>query len=294
MKKLSALLIALFLTAYGTGSQAQTTPPVSAPEPAPPENAAPITSECENDLRNSLNAGRVARLPQGSCEISEPVVLPAFAVIRGEGKAKSILRCRTPVGEPCLTTRRAGFDGVTPRVELHDFAIKGNGTKRIGIELLRARWPIIENVWIHDIGGIGLLIDGSAVSEKKAKGHFAEVRNLHVSGRNEVGVRIMGVSQQIMPNRHRFYSLLIGGSSVVGLDIGPWVDTTNFFGTAIQGVQDAVWLKCRRCVFLGMHIEGVRGNAITTFTSLARRNEFFGVGITGMRAGSGKAWATVP
>ena len=167
-------------------------------------------------------------------------------MIQGEGKARSIIKCSVPAGQPCLTTRRAGHDGPVVRVEIRGLAIQGDGTKRTGIELLRARWPIIEDVWISNIGGVGLLIDGTAISERKAKGHFAEVRNLHISGNHAVGVAIRGVNQQIMANRSRFYSLLVSGSSVVALHLGPWVDTTNFFGTSIQGVQDGIWNKCRR------------------------------------------------
>ena len=278
-------LIALSLVASGNGSHAQN-----------PINNPTSKTACERSIQQTLNSGEVVLLPKTPCTITQPLILPALAIIRGQGKAKTIIRCKVPIGQPCLTTRRSGFDGYTPRVELHDFSIRGNGEKRIGIELLRARRPIIENVWIHDIGGTGLLIDGAAKSERKAKGHFAEVRNLHVSGLNEVGVRIRGVSRgDIMANRHRFYSLLVGGSSVVGLDVGPWVDTANFYGTAIQGVRDGIWVRCRYCGFYGVTIEGVKNNAITTFSSVATGNEFIGVvRILGMRGAAGKAWVTIP
>lgn len=200
------------------------------------------------------------------------MVAPGQSVI-GLGKAASVIRYR---GEgPCFTPDPM-VQGRSDRLLFRDFTIWGEGRpKAIGIQLLRSKRSMIENVFIRDIGGIGIVIDGAKGPRGGHEAHYAYIQNVGIGGNHRIGLQIRGRSDKESSNRHRVFFLRDNGASEVALDIWKWVDTSVFYGFATEGVNNAIRIGGKQNQFFGTHLEKTRGNGVE-FLEGAMENQFYG------------------
>ncbi len=211
------------------------------------------------------------------------MVAPGQSVI-GLGKAMSVIRYRG--NGPCFTP-----DPMTPgrsdRLLFRDFTILGEGRATAnGIHLLRSKRSMIENVFIRDIGGIGIIIDGTRGERGGHEAHYAYIQNVGIGGKHRIGLQIRGPNKKESANRHRVFFLRDYGASEVALDIGKWVDTSVFYGFAAENVNNAIRIGGKLNQFFGTHLEKTRGNGVE-FLRGARDNQFYGFV---MGSVGGKRW----
>lgn len=237
-------------------------------------------------FKRALATGLPLLIPQPKAQfvVKETLVVGSGQAVTGVSMGRSLVKF---TGTGALFTSDPDASKKTRDITFRDFTIVGTGNKNaIGIMLVRTTDPIIENLHIRDIGGIGLVMDG----ERKGsvdQAHYAYIANLHVAGTNRIGVQFRGPGVDEGTNRHRVFFLRVSGSTEVGLDIGKQSSTSNYFGYTAENVHTAVRIAGRHNFFYGLQVETATGHGVE-FVKGATGNRFVG---TTMAKVSGSQWA---
>jgi len=222
--------------------------------------------------------------PKDAFVIKETLVVPSGKTVSGVGKGQSIIRY---VGTAESFTTDPDAKNKTRDVTFRDFTIIGTGNRDAnGIMLIRTSNATVENVQIREIGGIGLIIEGTRKGNVD-QAHYAFIQNLHIVGANRIGVQLRGKGKDEGTNRHRFFFLRVGGSSEVALDIWERSGTNNFFGFAAENVHTGVRIAGRNNFFYGLQVEAAAKHGVE-FAPGAEGNRF--VGTTLARVKGGQRW----
>ncbi|MBI1735079.1 MAG: hypothetical protein HYR51_07900 [Candidatus Rokubacteria bacterium] len=237
-------------------------------------------------FKRALASGLPVRIPTPKTHfvVQETLKVSTGQMVAGVGRGRSIVKF-TGSGDAFVTDPDA--DRKTRDISFRDFTLMGTGNKSAnGIVLVRTSDPTVEDVQIRDIGGIGLVIDGSEKGGV-SQSHYAYVHNLHVIGTHRIGVQLRGPATDQGTNRHRFFFLRVSGSSDAALDIGKQSSTSNFFGFSAENVGTAIRIAGRHNFFYGMTIETASGHGVE-FIKGTGNNRFVG---TTMSKVGGSRWA---
>jgi hypothetical protein len=237
-------------------------------------------------FRRAIATGLPVLIPQSKAQflIKETLVVGSGQAVAGVSRGQSVVKCAA--SGACFTSD-PNASKKTRDITFRDFSIIGNrNPATIGIALVRSTEPTIQNIHIEDIGGIGIVIDGSA-RDKISQAHYAYIANVHIVGAHRIGVQMRGPGTDEGTNRHRVFFLRVNGSSEVALDIGPRSGTSNYFGFSAENVHTAVRIAGRHNYFYGLQIETARGHGIE-FVKGSGNNRFTG---TTMSKVNGSRWA---
>jgi len=157
------LAVSLFALAFAPGSRAQNNASSGKlPGARPTINAADYPT-----LQAAFNAlgdkGGCVRLPAGTFEIEEPLVLETEDVlISGEGTATHIVNANAD-GQPALVIRpkkhAEDAKAMLWRVQLANFRLTGNEKSGHGVEAIRVNEIFIDGVTVSYHGGDGIRLD---------------------------------------------------------------------------------------------------------------------------------------
>ena len=238
-------------------------------------------------FKRAIASGLPVLVPAPKSEawvVKQTLVIPSQHTVAGVGKGQSIIKY---LGTgPCFTTD-PDTKNRTRDVTIRDLTIIGTGnTSADGILIVRSSNATLENVQIREIGGTGLIIDGTK-SGDVGQAHYAYVHNLHVVGANRIGVHLRGKGKDQGTNRHRFFFVRVGGSSDVALDIEERSGTNNFFGFSAENVKNGVRIAGRSNFFYGLQVEEADKHGVE-FLPGAENNKF--VGSTLARVASRQRW----
>jgi len=237
-------------------------------------------------FRRAIATGLPVLIPQPKAQflIKDTLVIASGQAVAGVSMGQSVVKCVN--NGPCFTSD-PNAKRKTRDITFRDFTIVGSGNPAtIGIMLVRSTDPTIEHIHIRDIGGIGIVIDGT---EKDGVGqaHYAYIANVHVVGKNRIGMQLRGPGTDEGTNRHRVFFLRVSGSSDVALDIGQRAGTSNYFGFSAENVNTAIRIAGRHNYFYGLQIEKAKGHGIE-FLKGSGNNRFTG---TTMSKVGGSRWA---
>ena len=276
MRSFQLFCSALLLTCAAVSAQA-----ANVPAPWADVRAFGAVGDGKHDDTDAFKAAIKTGLPvliaptSKAYVVSSTLYVGGGATIMGLGRDSATVRC-TGTGA-CFATAPGQvkkFLGVTYK----DFSIEGTGnTATTGIYIGRTNYATVQNIEIGNIGGIGLVIDGSTAGTV-SQAHYGYIANVRVYGNHRIGLQLRGPEKGEGTNRHRVFFLKDDGAKDVGLDIMAQSSTSQFYGAAFENVQSAIRIAGTNNNFFGLNIENVKGDGIS-FIQGARGNRFEGVAV---------------
>jgi len=181
--------------------------------------------------------------------------------LRGAGKTSTVLDFTALTSGNCVEGYNNASDELE-RCHVSDFKILGNSdTDVTGLAIIRTRRSVFQNLYIHNIGGTGVKLDGRVSNTSYEGVYYNRLDFIEVGGDNQYGFQTFSESGGRV-NRNRFFACHANSSSEYGWYFRSYSNTNAFIACSCAAVGSAIFNAGERNDWFSFKCDNATGDGL--------------------------------